>query len=100
MTRPFAEQFTPSPSSSFSALLGYSSFEIEWHIANPGKRLDARGTQMDEELKNLFWSNRTLPARTPGAAQRWLKERVVLAKVAEQLNSDAGAELPPELQQV
>jgi hypothetical protein len=29
--------------------------QIEWHIANPGKRLDVSGTQMDEELKNLFF---------------------------------------------
>jgi len=79
--------------------LGYSPLEIEWHIGNPGKRLDVRGTQMDEELKNLFFGAiGNLPAERQVAAQRWLKERVVLAKIAEQLIADAGAELPPELQ--
>jgi len=78
--------------------LGYGSLEIEWHIANPGKRLDVRGTQMDEELKDLFFGAiGNFPAERQGAAQRWLKERVILAKIAEQLIADAGAELPPEL---
>jgi tRNA U34 5-methylaminomethyl-2-thiouridine-forming methyltransferase MnmC len=55
---------------------------------------------MDEELKNLFFEAiEHFPLERQGAAQRWLKERVVLAKVAEQLISDAEAELPPELQQ-
>jgi hypothetical protein len=47
--------------------LGYSSSEIEWHIANPGRCLGSKGA------------------------------RVVLAKVAEQLIADAAAELPAEL---
>ena len=81
--------------------LGYGSLEIEWHLANPGRRLDVRGTQMDEELKSFFFSAiEQLPLERQGAALRWLKERVVLAKVAEQLIADAGAELPPELQEV
>jgi hypothetical protein len=80
-------------------VLGYSSLEIEWHIANPGKRLDVRRTQMDEELKNLFFGAiEHFPLERQVAAQRWLKERVVLAKVAEQLIADAGAEMPSELQ--
>jgi len=54
---------------------------------------------MDEELKDLFFGAiGNLPAERQVAAQRWLKERVVLAKIAEQLIADAGAELPPELQ--
>lgn len=80
-------------------VLGYSSLEIEWHIANPGKRLDVRRTQMDEELKNLFFGAiEHFPLERQVAAQRWLKERVVLAKVAEQFIADAGAEMPSELQ--
>jgi len=39
---------TPAPIS--AAKTGFS----RWHIANQGKRLDVRGAQMDEELKNLF----------------------------------------------
>ena len=54
---------------------------------------------MDEELKKLFFSAiDNFPPERQEAAQRWLKERVVLAKVAEQLIADAGAELPSELQ--
>ncbi|HMF25797.1 MAG TPA: hypothetical protein VKG24_27225 [Pseudolabrys sp.] len=54
---------------------------------------------MDEELKKLFFSAiDNFPPERQDAAQRWLKERVVLAKVAEQLIADAGAELPSELQ--
>jgi hypothetical protein len=34
--------------------LGYNSFEIEWHIANPGQRM-SRGSLMDDELKELFF---------------------------------------------
>jgi len=34
--------------------LGFSSTEIEWHIANPGKCLGLRGSQMDDELKSFF----------------------------------------------
>jgi hypothetical protein len=53
---------------------------------------------MDEELKNLFFGAiNNFPPERQGAAQRWLKERVVLAKVAEQLISEAGADLPAEL---
>ena len=81
--------------------LGFNSSEIEWHIANPGKCLGLRGSQMDEELKSFFFGAiEQLPLERQGAALRWLKERVVLAKVAEQLIADAGAELPPELQEV
>jgi hypothetical protein len=79
--------------------LGYSSSEIEWHIANPGRCWGSKGAQMDEELKDLFFGAiGNFPPERQDAAQRWLKERVVLAKVAEQLIADAGAELPPELQ--
>ena len=79
--------------------LGYSSSEIEWHIANPGQCLGGKGAQMDEELKDLFFGAiGNFPLERQVAAHRWLKERVVLAKVAEQLIADAGAELPPELQ--
>jgi len=54
---------------------------------------------MDEELKNLFFGAiGNFPVERQGAAQRWLKERVVLAKIAEQLIADEAAELPPELQ--
>ena len=55
---------------------------------------------MDEELKDLFFGaigNFSLERQD--AAQKWLKARVVLSKVAEQLIADAGAELPPELQE-
>ena len=55
---------------------------------------------MDEELKDLlFGAIGNFPPERQDAAQRWPKERVVLAKVAEQLIADAGAELPPELQE-
>src|SRR5262249_35041782 len=59
--------------------LGYGSSEIEWHIANPGRRLEVRGSQLDEELKDLFVGaiGNFPPGRQDGA-QRWLKERVVL----------------------
>lgn len=58
-----------------------------------------RGSQMDEELRALFFSAiDSFPPERQTAAQRWLKERVVLAKVAEQLIADAGADLPSELQ--
>jgi hypothetical protein len=78
--------------------LGYGPSEIEWHIANPGRRLEVRGAQMDKELKDLFFGAIDyFPPDRQDAAQRWLKERVVLAKVAEQLIAEAGAELPPEL---
>jgi hypothetical protein len=74
--------------------------EIEWHIANPGRCWGSQGAQMDEELKDLFFGAiGNFPPERQDAAQRWLKERVVLAKVAEQLIADAGAELPPELQE-
>jgi len=54
---------------------------------------------MDEELRDLFFSAiDSFPPERQTAAQRWLKERVVLAKVAEQLIADAGADLPSELQ--
>ena len=80
--------------------LGYSSSKIEWHIANPGRCLGNKGAQMDEQLKDLFFGAiGNFPPEHQHAAQRWLKERVVLAKVAEQLIADAGAELPPELQE-
>jgi hypothetical protein len=56
---------------------------------------------MDEDVKSLFFSAIDhFPPERQGAAQRWLKERVVLAKIAEQLIADAGAELPPELREV
>ena len=81
-------------------MLGYSSSEIERHIANPGRCWGSKGAQMDEELKDLFFGAiGNFPPERQDAAQRWLKERVVLAKVAEQLIADAGAELPPELQE-
>jgi len=52
---------------------------------------------MDEELQSLFLrAIDTLPPERQEAAQKWLKEKVVLAKVAEQLIADAGAELPWE----
>jgi hypothetical protein len=55
---------------------------------------------MDEELKDLFFDAiGNFPPERQDAAQSWLKERVVPAKVAEQLIADAGAELPPELQE-
>jgi hypothetical protein len=80
--------------------LGYSPSEIEWHIANPGRCLGSKGAKMDDELKNLFFGAiGSFPPDHQDAAQRWLKERVVLAKVAEQLIAEAGAELPPELQE-
>ena len=37
--------------------LGYDAFEIEWHIANPGKCSALRGSQMDNELKSFFQRN-------------------------------------------
>ena len=53
--------------------LGYSPLEIEWHIGNPGKRLDVRGMQMDEELKNLFFGEiEHFPLERQVAAQRSL----------------------------
>ncbi|MFZ0624620.1 MAG: hypothetical protein WAM76_21785 [Pseudolabrys sp.] len=53
---------------------------------------------MDDELKDLFFGAiEHFPLEQRDAAQRWLKKRVVLAKVAEQLMADAGAELPAEL---
>jgi hypothetical protein len=77
--------------------LGYNSFEIEWHIANPGQRM-SRGSLMDDELKELFFDAiDNFPPEQQDAAQRWLNKRVVLAKVAEQLIAEAGAELPPEV---
>ena len=70
--------------------LGYSSSES----------LGSKGAQMDDELKNLFFGAiGNFPPERQDAAQRWLKERVVLAQVAEQLIADAGAELPAELQE-
>jgi hypothetical protein len=66
--------------------LGYSSSEIEWHIANPGRCWGSKGTPIGN-----------FPPERQDAARRWLKERVVLAKVAEQLIAEAGAELPAEL---
>ena len=58
----------------------------------------SRGSQMDDELKDLFFDAIDhFPLEQRDAAQRWLKKRVVLAKVAEQLMADAGAELPAEL---
>lgn len=77
--------------------VGYNSFEIEWHIANPGRRM-SRGSQMDNELKDLFFDAiDNFPPEQQDAAQKWLQQRVVLAKVAEQLMADAGAEMPAEL---
>ena len=52
---------------------------------------------MDDELKDLFFEIDHFPLEQRDAAQMWLKKRVVLAKVAEQLMADAGAELPAEL---
>ena len=53
---------------------------------------------MDDELKDLFFDAIDhFPLEQRDAAQRWLKKRVVLAKVAEQLIAEAGAELPTEL---
>jgi len=53
---------------------------------------------MDEELKDLFLGAiDTFPREHQDAAQKWLKEKVVLAKIAEQLVAEAGAELPFEL---
>ena len=58
------------------------------------------GAQMDDELKDLFFGAiGNFPLERQDAAQRWLKARVVLSKIAEQLIADAGAELPPELQE-
>jgi hypothetical protein len=34
--------------------LGYGSSEIQWHIGNPGRLLEVRGSQLDEELKDFF----------------------------------------------
>ena len=53
---------------------------------------------MDDELKDLFFDAIDhFPLEQRDAAQWWLKKRVVLAKVAEQLIAEAGAELPAEL---
>jgi len=53
---------------------------------------------MDDELKELFFDAiDKFPPERQDAAQRWLNERMVLAKVAEQLIAEAGAELPLEL---
>ena len=53
---------------------------------------------MDDEFEETFCRrNRSLPLEQRDAAQRWLNNRVVLAKVAEQLIAEAGAELPAEL---
>ena len=53
---------------------------------------------MDDELKDLFFDAIDhFPLEQRDAAQRWLKKRVVLAKVAQKLMADAGAELPAEL---
>ena len=58
----------------------------------------SRGSQMDDELKDLFFDAIDhFPLEQRDAAQRWLNKRVVLAKVAEQLIAEAGAELPAEL---
>ena len=58
----------------------------------------SRGAQMDDELKDLFFDAIDhFPLEQRDAAQRWLKKRVVLAKVAERLIAEAGAELPAEL---
>jgi hypothetical protein len=57
--------------------------EIEWHIANPGRCWGSQGAQMDEELKDLFF----------GAIGNFPPERQDAAL------ADAGAELPPELQE-
>jgi len=76
--------------------LDYDSIKVEWHVE--GVR-GVRGVEMDEELRDLFFSAiDSFPPERQTAAQRWLKERVVLAKVAEQLIADAGADLPSELQ--
>ncbi|MGB9040841.1 MAG: hypothetical protein WCC81_00035 [Pseudolabrys sp.] len=48
--------------------------------------------------KELFFDAiDNFPPEQQDAAQRWLNKRVVLAKVAEQLIAEAGAELPPEI---
>ena len=52
---------------------------------------------MDDELKDLFFDAIDHFPLEQRDAQRWLKKRVVLAKVAEQLMADAGAELPESL---
>ena len=53
---------------------------------------------MDGELKDLFFDAiEHFPLEQRDTAQRWLKKRVGLAKVAEQLTADTGAELPAEL---
>ena len=53
---------------------------------------------MDDELKDLFFDAIDhFPLEQRDAAQRCLNKRVVLAKVAEQLIAEAGAELPAEL---
>jgi len=53
---------------------------------------------MDDELKDLFFDAIDhFPLEQRDAAQRWLNNRVVLAKVAEQLIAEAGAELSAEL---
>jgi transcriptional regulator of acetoin/glycerol metabolism len=66
-----------------------------------GQVLGAKGVANGWRVEELFFSAiEQLPLERQGAALRWLKERVVLAKVAEQLIADAGAELPPELQEV
>ena len=62
--------------------LGYDALEVEWHIANPGQRIEW-GAQMDDELR-FFDAIDHFPLEQRDAAQRWLKKRVVLAKVAEQ----------------
>ena len=47
---------------------------------------------MDDELKDLFFDAiDNFPPEHQDAAQRWLKKRVVLAEVAEQLMADAGS---------
>jgi hypothetical protein len=54
--------------------LGYNSFEIEWYIVNPGRRMEW-GSQMDDELKNLFFDAiNNFPPERQDAAQRWLKK--------------------------
>lgn len=53
---------------------------------------------MDDELKVLFFDAIDFfPPEHQDAAQRWLKKKVLLAKVAEQLIAEAGAELPEEV---